>query len=947
MSIRELIIEGARQNNLKGINLRLPHNKVIAITGVSGSGKSSLAFETIFAEGQWRFIESLSTYARLFLEKLERPDLDAIHNIRPAIALQQKNPIKGSRSTVGTLTELYDLFRVLYSKVAVPYCPKCGKEIRMWDSSQIVSELLERYANEKAIITFKTDESLKTLRQRGFQRAWFNNEIRDISDLEFKASTIGHQPSIEVVLDRLIIRGEPRLADSIETAWKEGKESLKVIVFKEAETDSPLAPRCQLLPLRFSARNSCDDCNIELPEPSPAMFSFNHPLCACHECKGFGNILIHDEDLIVPHRYLSLANGAIGFWEKPEYIWWKEQMIKGAKKSSIDIDKPYNELGQKERDTLFSGNQHFYGINDFFGELENKRYKLHVRVLLSRYRSPVTCPACRGKRLSEDALAFKIGGMSIAELSSLPISQVLQFIEAVQLSPMQREIAKNIIARISTGLKFLERVGLDYLTLNRQAKTLSGGEYQRVNLSNQLSSALTGTLYVLDEPTIGLHPRDTRRIIEVMREISSLGNTVIVVEHDKDIISTSDWIVELGPGGGHSGGEVVFSGPTDEFLGTDTPTAKYIKESGISKEEKTTAKFQFLRPGHLTLCGATGNNLKNINLTIPLRTLTVITGVSGSGKSSLVVDTFYLALARHFRTGQRHPLPYKEIDGLEKIKGIRLIDQTPIGKTSRSNLVTYLKIFDSIRSLFAKQPEARAHGYAAGLFSFNIAGGRCETCKGEGFQKMEMYFFEDIFIKCEDCKGKRYKEDILRVTCRGKNIGDVFEMTVDEALEFFSEMTEINQRLKLLKEIGLGYLRLGQPVTTLSGGESQRLKICAELLYPGTKRLGSEIAKKNYLYILDEPTVGLHHNDILMFMRVIKKLIDAGNTVLLIEHNLDVVGQADWIIDLGPEGGEKGGHIIFEGTPEELRHVANSYTGQYLKEYSQRPYQRMRNLYKT
>jgi excinuclease ABC subunit A len=570
--------------------------------------------------------------------------------------------------------------------------------------------------------------------------------------------------------------------------------------------------------------------------------------------------------------------------------------------------------------------------------MESKRYKLHVRVLLSRYRSPLVCPKCGGKRLCETALAYKIGGCDIAELSNMPVSHILQWFKNLELSPMQRDISKEAMRQIDMKLQFLESVGLDYLTLSRQAKTLSGGEYQRVNLSNQLASALTGTLYVLDEPTIGLHPRDTRRIAEIMRELSSLGNTIIVVEHDRDIISSCDWVVELGPGGGHLGGEVVFSGAMDEFLKADTLTARYIKQQEVKKLRGLEAKKpKLLIPStsqFLTLHGASGNNLKNIDLTIPLNTLTAVTGVSGSGKSSLIVETLYFALARHFRIEPEQPLPHKNIDGLGRIKGVRLIDQTPIGKTPRSNPLTYLKIFDPVRKLFAMQPEAKAHGYTAGSFSFNVPGGRCDSCNGEGYQKMEMYFFEDIFVRCEDCKGRRYKEDVLRVTYRGKNISDVLDMTVDEAYEFFFGIHEIKSKLGIMKDMGLGYLRIGQPATTLSGGESQRLKICAELSVRGAQSpLRESPMGKGVLYILDEPTVGLHHNDVMMFMKIIRRLVESGNTVVIIEHNLDVIRQADWVIDLGPEGGEKGGNIIFEGMPEELKYAEYSYTGQYLREY--------------
>ena len=937
MQILELIIEGARQNNLKNINLKLPHNRVIAVTGVSGSGKSSLAFDTIFAEGQWRFIESLSTYARLFLEKLDRPDVDAIHNIRPAIALEQKNPVKGSRSTVGTLTEMYDLFRIVYARTATPYCPKCGKEIRRWDTSQIIFELLENFKDEKALIVFETKKPLEVLEQSGFHRIWIDNGVRDISDLRLQFPDLNNQQSYEVVLDRLVVRDEPRLSDSIEMAWREGKERIKIVIYKDAETDSKLT-------LNFSSRNSCDECKVSLPEPSPIMFSFNHPLCACPECKGFGNILKYDEDLIVPDKLLSLSEGAIELWEKSGYRWWKDQMIKGLKKTGFNINKPYSTLSKEEKDLLFKGNKHFYGINDFFEELENKRYKLHVRVLLSRYRSPVTCPACKGKRLCETALAYKIDGMDITELSEMPVSKLSQWLKNIQLSPMQRDIVKEAIKQIAIKLQFLERVGLDYLTLSRQAKTLSGGEYQRVNLSNQLASALTGTLYVLDEPTIGLHPRDTKRIAEIMHELSSLGNTIIVVEHDRDIISSSDWVVELGPGGGHLGGNVVFSGTTDEFLQSDTLTARYIKGRGSDalsamRNESKRKVFHPLPITHhpsLMLYGAAGNNLKSINMRIPLHALTVVSGVSGSGKSSLVIETLHRALARHFRIESEIPLPYKGIEGIERIKGVRLIDQSPIGKTPRSNPLTYLKIFEPIRKLFAQQLEARAHGYTPGFFSFNIPGGRCETCKGEGYQRMEMYFFEDVFVKCEDCKGRRYKEDALRVKYKGKTISNILGMTVDEAFAFFYEVSEICSKLGLMKDMGLGYLVLGQSATTLSGGEAQRLKICAELLSSPSPRFSygkRGVTNRGLLYILDEPTVGLHHNDVLMFMEIVRKLVDTGNTVVIIEHNFDVIARADWIIDLGPEGGEKGGTILFEGTPEELIYATNSYTGKYLREY--------------
>jgi excinuclease ABC subunit A len=910
---KELLIEGARQNNLKNINLSLPHNKVIAITGVSGSGKSSLAFDTIFAEGQWRFIESLSTYARLFLEKLDRPDVDAIHNIRPAIALEQKNPVRGSRSTVGTLTELYDLFRLLYAKISTPFCPACGKEITIWDPSQVVSELIEKHHGEKAVIIFETKEPVNELKKKGFYRVWLDGEVIDIQDSRFKVQDNGSNSELDIVLDRLIIRNESRLSDSIEMAWKEGNGRIKVVIIDTVQGS-------QFRIISFSSENTCDECNIELQKPYPLLFSFNHPVGACPDCKGFGNILKYDEDLIIPDRSLSLSEGAIEPWNKPAYRWWKEQLIRNAGKEGMDINKPYSEFSNKEKAILFKGSSNFYGIDNFFEEMESRRYKLHIRVFLSRYRKPVICSQCSGKRLRKESLAYKLSGIDIAELCRMPVSETIKFFEKLGISPFQRDMAKEILRQISLKLGFLKRVGLDYLSLSRDGRTLSGGEYQRVNIANQLASFLTGTLYVLDEPTIGLHARDTEIIADIMSEISRLGNTILVVEHDRGIIESADWIVEMGPGGGHRGGEVVFSGSKDKFLQADTLTACYIKGG---KKIEPPFKRRNGAGRKLLLYGATGNNLKAVDLKIPLQTLVTVTGVSGSGKSSLILETLYRVLAREFKIEHNFPLPYKKIEGTQYLKGVKLIDQTPIGRSPRSNPVTYLKIFDVIRKLFSEQVEAKASGSDPGFFSFNVPGGRCETCKGVGYQRMEMYFFEDLYVKCEECGGKRYRPDVLRVTYRGKNIDEVLNMTVDEATEMFSDIPQIKNKLLLMKDIRLGYLRLGQPATTLSGGEAQRLKICAEM--------GS--AGKGILYILDEPTIGLHFRDIKALLDVFNRLVEAGNTVLVIEHNLDMIKAADWIIDLGPEGGDRGGMIIFEGTPDDIVKSKDSYTGKYLKNY--------------
>jgi excinuclease ABC subunit A len=899
MSTDELIIRGAKQNNLKNITLALPHNRVVAVTGVSGSGKSSLAFETIFAEGQWRFIESLSTYARLFLEKMDRPDADAIENIRPAIALEQRNPVRGSRSTVGTLTELYDYFRLLYAKAATPFCSSCGAEIVRWDPSAVKAELLEKHEGAKAVIVFNSSQGADELKKRGFLRVWHENRVRELDEVE-------DSPLHEVVLDRLVVRDEPRLSDSLEMAFAEGSGRMKVSLMDGPE-------------VTFGSDLSCDRCGTGLPEASPLLFSFNHPVGACPECKGFGNILQYEEDLIIPDPHLSIEEGAISPWEKPAARWWKKQLLAGAEQSGLDIKKPYHKLPKARKELLFTGCEHFCGIDDFFEELETKRYKLHVRVFLSRYRKGVVCPSCMGKRLLPGALAYRVSGKDIAELMELSVSELITFLPDMDLSSFQKSLVKEPIRQIELKLRFLERVGLDYLTLSREGKTLSAGEYQRVNLSNQLASGLTGTLYVLDEPTVGLHRRDTDRVSEIMSELSDMGNTIVVVEHDRGIIEGADWIVELGPGGGHLGGEVVYSGPRKEFLKEDTVTSRYLR--GVEGVPVPGRRREV--NGGIQLKKASGNNLKGVNLTVPLGVLAVVTGVSGSGKSSLVVDTLYRALVRTMRLGAEFPLPYGELTGFEGLKAVKLVDQTPIGRSPRSNPVTYLKIFDAIRRVFANQPEASARGYSTGFFSFNVPGGRCETCKGEGYQRLEMYFFEDLYITCEDCGGKRYGPQALGVRYQGKSIHDVLEMTVDEAEGFFSGILQIRGRLDLMRDIGLGYLRLGQPATMLSGGEAQRLKLCSDL---GTGKIS------NVLYILDEPTVGLHPRDVGALLRVLNRLVDTGNTVLVIEHNLDVIAAADWVIDVGPEGGEKGGRIICEGAPEKIARKRSSYTGRYLKE---------------
>ncbi len=907
-----LIIEGARQNNLKNISLKIPHNELTVITGLSGSGKSSLAFDTIYAEGQWRFIECMSSYARVFIEKLPRPQVDLIDNLRPTIALQQRNPVKGSRATVGTHTEIYDYLRIIFSKIAKPVCPTCHLEIKKWSPSQIVEEIFKSFSGQKAFIIFETEEKPARLIQLGFSKALiFTEESPLVIDLE-QLSKSNHA-SFHVIADRLKISNKSRLADSVETAFRMGK--VKVFLPEK------------FLFLNFPKEAQCAKCNRQIGEATPILFSFNHPQGACPECKGFGYILSYDENLIIPDKELSLKEGAIEIFERPLLKWWKDQLIRGAKLSGIDINIPFKDLPSEHKKLIFTGNQHFYGLNDFFDELERKRYKVHVRVFLSRIRRPSLCPLCRGKRLKESALIYKIGDYDIADINAMSVKKLQEWLSNLNLSREERKIIEEPLRQIQMKLDFLMRVGLGYLTLNRQVKTLSGGEYQRINISNQLSHRLTSTLYVLDEPTVGLHPRDTEKIIEILKELKNYGNTVIVVEHDRDVISNADWIVEMGPQGGRSGGEVLFSGELKKFLEFHSVTSEYLKSRGSLSIKKSHIDYK----NFITLRGATGHNLKDIDINIPVNALTVVTGVSGSGKSSLVVDTLYKALAKQFGLSNEEPLPYRQIEGIRNLKRVKLVDQSPIGKTPKSIPVTYLEIYSKIREIFANSREAKLRGFTPGHFSINSPLGHCSQCKGEGFVRIEMYFFEDLFLPCEECEGKRFKRETLEVKYKDKNIHDVLSMSFDEAYEFFYDEPILREKIGIVKDLGLGYLLLGQPATTLSGGESQRLKICAEILNNFATKKTSSL--KGFLFILDEPTVGLHYEDVKKFLKVIEKLIDKSATVVIIEHNPEVITQADWIIDLGPEGGQEGGYLIYEGSLPEFLNLERSYTASYLKKY--------------
>ncbi len=915
-----LRIEGARQNNLKNISLALPHDRVTVITGVSGSGKSSLAFDTLFAEGQWRYIESLSTYARMFLERVDRPDVDRIEQVRPSIAIEQKNPVRTARSTVGTATEIYDYLRLLFAKIGQVHCPQCGAEGGSDSAETVLDALLREHPGERALLCFPltvppgartggagTAEFLASLLQRGFARVKVGGRVLDLSPPP--GVDLSEAREILVVLDRVILAPDQRarLSDSMEMAFREGGGRVEVEVLGRE-------------PRVFTQEFRCPKCSLTLARPQPLLFSFNHPLGACPDCKGFGNILRYDEARLVPDPSKTLADGAVEPWSHPSGRWYQKELLKAAKRRGLDVSRPYADLTDKDRQWLQEGDRRFPGIRGFFEEVETYRYKLHVRVFLSRYRSQFPCPRCSGARLRAEALAVKVGGLAIAECTALTVEELARFLRGLRLRTWEEAVSREILKQLHAKLGFLLRVGLSYLTLSRQTRTLSGGEAQRINLANQLGSQLVGTLYVLDEPSIGLHARDTARLAELCRELAGAGNTVVVVEHDRTFMEAADYLVELGPGSGERGGEVVFAGSRAEFLkDARSLTARYL--TGQESIPTPPARREGRR--QLTLVGAREHNLKDVTLKLPLHTLTCVTGVSGSGKSTLVHDTLYRAVARAFKVEFEPPGAYKSLLGLEYLKGVRLIDQEPIGRTPRSNPVTYIKAFDEIRKLYAGLPRAKTLGLGPGAFSFNVPGGRCEACQGNGFQKLEMYFFEDVYVTCQECGGKRYRPEVLRVTYKGKEVSQALQLTVDEAAEFFSAQPLLVRRLGVLQEVGLGYLRLGQPATTLSGGEAQRLKIAAELGARPTT---------DFLYILDEPTTGLHLDDVKKLLAVLNRLVDAGNTVVVVEHHLDVIKTADWIVDLGPEGGDAGGEIVAEGTPEQAAQSVASYTGKFLRE---------------
>jgi excinuclease ABC subunit A len=930
-----IVVRGARQHNLKGFDLRIPRRALTVITGPSGSGKSSLAFDTIYAEGQRRYVESLSAYARQFLERMEKPDVDSVDGLSPAVAIEQKNPTKTSRSTVGTATEIYDYLRLLWARIGRTFCPLCGREMKP-DTVQSVSDtVLSLSAGTRFSVAFPlrmSDEVthevvVDNLRAEGFLRVSIDGTVRHLDELTTLPIDLTFAKEVLVVVDRLAVGDEARgrLADAVGVAFREGDGDC-VILFNDPVT-APRFPQ-PATRWRFTERFECANDGTRAPSPTPQLFSFNSPRGACKRCNGFGATLEYDESLIVPYPDRSLRDGAIDPWRMPRYEGKRRALAEFAKRERIPTDVPWEKLTAAQRDRLLHGRARGYkGIFPFLADLEEKRYKQYIRVFLRQYQSARTCPDCNGAKLQPEALQVRVDGRTIAEVSELPVDRLLEWLTSLSLTEFERQVAAHLLKEARERVQFLCDVGLNYLTLNRATRTLSGGEAQRIGLANSLGSQLVDTLYVLDEPSIGLHPRDTDRLLRLLHRLRDAGNTVLVVEHDPETIRAADYMVELGPASGERGGNVVFAGPMSRV--SESPlTGAYLTGA---REIAVPAKRRRIGPRWLTLTGAREHNLKGVDVRIPLGTVTCVTGVSGSGKSTLVHDVLMRALEVKLHgehSAKQHlgePVgQYETIIGAEALDDVVMIDQSPIGKSPRSNPVTYVKAFDEIRRIFADAPLARQRGYNAGTFSFNVAGGRCETCEGAGFLEVEMVFMADIYVPCDDCAGRRFKPEVLDVKVNGRSIYDVLELTVDEAIRFFPREEKLGQALWQLQQVGLGYLRLGQPATTLSGGEAQRLKIARELALTSRKS-----GKK--LYIMDEPTTGLHLEDIRRLAQVFDRLVDAGHTLVLIEHNLDVIKLADWVIDLGPEAGDRGGEIVAVGRPEDLAKVERSHTGRWLR----------------
>jgi excinuclease ABC subunit A len=976
-----IVVRGARVHNLKNIDFEVPHNTLTVVTGVSGSGKSSLAFDTIYAEGQRRYVESLSAYARQFLERIEKPDADTIDGIAPAVAIRQKNTTRNPRSTVATATEIYDYLRLLFARVGRTYCVKCGREVKKDTVDEVADAILalepgmrlqvlfplqrtisgqqveaERFAGKKkssplaksakggtpAPLTDALKTRLFDLRKAGFNRLYQAGQMFEFSTPE-SLLDINFAAPAYVLVDRLAVSPEARsrIVDAVETAYRESGEVIFELPEPEqiasednsVRTTGPACEGARATTLRFAERFECKNCNLRYEEPEPRLFSFNNPYGACPRCQGFGNTIDFDLDLVIPDKRKTLAEGAIEPWTKPKYRPLFTDLKRYAKQAGIPLDIAWDDLQEEHRNLILNGEGQFLGVRGFFNHLERKKYKLHVRVFLSRYRGYSLCSACNGKRLRLEAQQVKIKGRNICEICALTVEDALRFFSDLELSPAEAEIADKLLQEIRERLRFLNEVGLEYLTLDRLSSTLSGGEAQRIQLATSLGSRLVGTLYVLDEPSIGLHPRDTHRLIKILHDLRDLGNTILVVEHDPDIMKAADRILDLGPGAGENGGQLVAAGNYNEI--THDPaslTGRYLSEDLRILPPATRRK-----PGgrQITIRGVRANNLKNVEISIPLGMIVAITGVSGSGKSTLLHQVLYRALAQAKQQSGNSAsgisATWESLTGDQYVDEVVLVDQSPIGRTPRSNPVTYIKAFDAIRELYASLPEAKKRGFSAGHFSFNIPGGRCEVCQGDGTVTVEMQFLADVELICEECKGTRYKPQVLEVRYRGKNIHEALNLTVREALKFFAEVPKITEKLRALEEVGLGYLRLGQSATTLSGGEAQRMKLAAHL-QPVTRESerGGERRKRRLLYIFDEPTTGLHFDDVSKLLAAFRRLIEAGGSIVVIEHNLEVIKTADWVIDLGPEGGNRGGKLVGAGPPEAIAKLPGSYTGKYL-----------------
>jgi len=922
-----IIIKRARVNNLKNLSVAIPRNKLVVITGLSGSGKSSLAFDTLFAEGQRMYVESLSSYARQFLGRMEKPEVDYIKGVSPAIAIEQKVNTRNPRSTVGTTTEVYDYLKLLFARVGKTYSPISGKEVRRDTVTTVVDSINKLPSGTRVMIVCplhikkgrKLVDELNLLLSKGFARILVNGEVKFIEELigteaegAKKKKAVKIEGEIEILIDRASVNPEDedttfRISDSVQTAFFEGEGDC--IVYAEGQKKLQFTDRFELDGMKFT-------------EPSINFFSFNNPYGACQTCEGFGKILGIDEDLVIPDKSLSVYEGAIAPWRSETMGEWQKPLLKNGIKFDFPIHRPYNELTKKQQELLWEGNEYFDGINGFFKYLESKTHKIQYRVMLSRYRGRTNCPDCKGTRLRKDAQYVKISDTSITDIVLLPIEDALSFFEKLKLPTHDQKISERILTEIRSRLEYLTKVGLGYLTLNRITSTLSGGEYQRIKLATSLGSALVGSMYILDEPSIGLHPKDTDRMVSVLKTLRDLGNTVIVVEHEEEIMRAADQIIDIGPDAGSHGGELVFQGTLKDVNGkVKSHTTDYLS----GREEIAIPLVRRKWKDSVTVFGARENNLKNLTVKFPLGVLTVVTGVSGSGKSTLIKKIVYPAIGRLNGSVAESPGKYDKLEGdFQKITQVEFVDQNPIGKSSRSNPISYVKAYDAIRNLYADQPLAKQRGYKPSHFSFNVEGGRCETCEGEGEIRVEMQFMADIFLKCESCHGKRFKQEILEIEYNGKNIADILDMTVEDGLEFFRDKKAVYDKILPLSEVGLGYVKLGQSSNSLSGGEAQRVKLASFL--------GKNSQEGHILFIFDEPTTGLHFHDISKLLKAINALVDQGHSVMVIEHNLEIIKCADWIVDLGPEGGEKkGGTLMFEGTPEEMVKKGKGYTAEFLR----------------